>query len=114
MFVVFFIFIQLFFIYRPMRARCKSRSMQATFFFTFILPPPPAGAKILPLAHCPRAGSATDTGKSLVMQWVIWYLVLFYIVPNLVFRPMEDGMELNQVVAPIPFNLRHILPVIGL
>src|SRR5690606_23076439 len=88
--------------------------MQPTFLFTFILPPPTAGPEILPLPYGACAWRASNTWKSLVMQWVIGNIIDFGIVPHIVQRPIIDGVELDELVATIPLHLCHALPVIGL
>src|SRR5690606_23739725 len=92
----------------------KSGSVQATFLFAGIFPPPPSSAEILTFAHGAGTWRTSNAGKSLVMQWVVRYVVGLGEAPYFLQRPVVDGMKFDQLMGFVPFHLGHVLAVVRL
>jgi len=82
--------------------------VQAAFFFGGVFPPPAAGAKILAGADGPGAWRTADADKALVVQRIVGNVVLPYVVPDLLERPVEQRVKLDQLVRRIPFKRLHV------
>ena len=76
--------------------------MQSAFFGFRMFPPPASGTFVFAGLEGARAGTATDTGKALVMQWVIRYLLDFEITPDVSARPLGQWAEFGEAVIGIP------------
>ena len=61
--------------------------MQATFAMVRRLPPPATGAHILTWLNSTGAGLAANAWIALIVKFVVRYVVLADVVPNLLFSP---------------------------
>src|SRR5271170_6809496 len=78
--------------------------MQAAFARITALPPPAARAFVFAGLYRTRARRATDARKAAVMQGVIGQPLFADVLPDLVFRPFEQGADLVQAVGAIPLH----------
>src|ERR1700722_2076612 len=78
--------------------------MQAAPTRIAALPPPAPRALVLARLYRTRAGRATNARKAAVMQGVIRQPLLADVVPDLVFRPFEQGAHLVQAISAIPLH----------
>ena len=62
-------------------------AVQAAFLLRRFLPPPTSSALVLVGAHSPGAGLAAHRDKASVVQRVVGYLVVAYVLPNFCRRP---------------------------
>lgn len=83
--------------------------MQSTFAMLRRFPPPSSGSDILAWLDGPCTRLATDARISLVLQLVIRYMVLLYILLHILFAPVDERVHLNQVMDVVPFHHLHIL-----
>src|SRR5580765_106917 len=88
--------------------------MQATFFRAAIFPPPAACPEFLSGFNGARARCASNAGIATVVEGVVMELVLLNVCPYVVPCPVEQGVELVQAVALIPFLNLQCLSCIGL
>jgi hypothetical protein len=61
--------------------------MQPALFFRLIFPPPSSRPEIFTLAYSTGAGRAAYAGETPVVQYIVGYMLLFYIIFYLVKRP---------------------------
>ncbi len=81
--------------------------MQATLFEFGKLPPPPASPEIFAGFDCPRAREAADAWVSFIVKFIVRNMVGSYILPYIIFRPVDEGVYLNQVKLLIPLKPFH-------
>src|SRR5688572_7587918 len=72
-----------------------------------MLPPPPAGALVLPRLHCPCARTATDAGISAIVQRVVRHVLFSNVLPHIFARPVDERVHLDESVPFVPLDLVH-------
>ena len=73
------------------------------------LPPPAPGTHILTRLNGACTGFATDTGVASIMQLVIRDMMLLDIVPDLLLRPRDERIDLDELVYLVPLHDLHVL-----
>ena len=81
--------------------------MKAALLVQLTFPPPPTGTDILSGFYGPGTWLTANAGKSPVMQKIIGNIILFDIIPHLLFGPVYQGIDLKQSVVGIP--LHHLI-----
>src|SRR5439155_6292991 len=69
-----------------------------------VLPPPAAGADVLAGLDRARAGRAADTRVALVVEAVVGHVMLLDVVPDVVVRPLDERVELQDAVPLVPLH----------
>src|SRR5580704_19641623 len=82
--------------------------MQAALARIGALPPPAAGAFVLAGLYRTRAGRATNARKAAVMQRVVGQPLFADVLPDLVFRPLEQRTYLVKAIFAVPFHGRRL------
>ena len=85
--------------------------MQTAFFLGVVFPPPATGAEVFALLNGAGAGLATNAHKAPVMERIVGYIVVFYILLYFFKRPVHQWVEFEEVVRLVPFELSHGLTV---
>src|SRR5258706_15483999 len=81
--------------------------VDAAFFLLVLLPPPAARAS--GFARLDRAGArcAADARVALVVQLAVGHVVRAYVVPDFLLGPLDERVELDQVVGLVLFAPLH-------
>src|SRR4051794_28038883 len=88
--------------------------MQPAFLRRIVLPPPPSGPFRLPLRDGAGAWGAANRQETLRVQRADRYAVLGGEFENLVARPVEQRVRLEQTAVLIDFNGGDALALVGL
>src|SRR5947209_20471179 len=87
------------------------RAVDAALLRCVRLPPPAARAVGLAGANRARARRAADRRIALVVERVVRHVVLAHVVPDLVFRPFGEGVELHdRAVVVVDLDLADVRP----
>src|SRR3569833_2147852 len=73
-----------------------------------ILPPPAAGANVLPAGGRAGAGCAAEAGIELVVQLVVGHAEVADVIPNVVVAPLDQRIEFLQAVASVPLGYTEV------
>src|SRR5512144_3127575 len=88
--------------------------MEAAFLSAGVFPPPAACPEFLTRFDRARARCASDAGIAAVVKSVVRKLVLSNVCPHVIPCPVDQGIELVQPIAFIPFLKFQCVPGIGL